>query len=75
MSEAERAVSQIVDEVLGRAVPLDDDLFDHGATSLSFVRILAQINNRLGVLVPAAELDAATPRALASYAVTDRIGV
>lgn len=47
----------IVREVLGRDdIGPDDDVFDHGATSLSFVRILARINQRCGVMVHAASL-------------------
>ena len=58
----------IVREVLGRPrLGPDDDLFDHGATSLSFVRVLAQIRQQLGVMVHAAALRGeATPRNLAA---------
>jgi hypothetical protein len=65
---AEQAILDVVGEVLGRpGIRLDDDLFDHGATSLSFVRILALINQRYQVMVPIAELTEATPRGLARY--------
>jgi phosphopantetheine binding protein len=58
----------IVREVLGRAdMGPDDDVFDHGATSLSFVRILARINQRCGVMVHAAALGGlATARNMAA---------
>lgn len=61
-------VLEIVREVLGRPLGLDDDVFDHGATSLSFVRVLAAINGRFGVMVDVADLDgSATARSLAAH--------
>lgn len=68
VTTTQETVLRIVREVLGRpAVQLDDDVFDHGATSLSFVRILAQINRDLNVRVAAAALDGvATPRNIAA---------
>jgi hypothetical protein len=67
----EEAVLRIVREVLGRPdVQFDDDVFDQGATSLSFVRILAQINRDLNVAVAAAALGGvATPRNIAANGV------
>jgi hypothetical protein len=67
---AQDQILGIVREVLGRpGIGPDDDVFDHGATSLSFVRILAQINQRCGVRVPAAALGGmATARAMAVLA-------
>ncbi len=66
----------IVREVLGRSdVGLDDDVFDHGATSLSFVRILAQINQRCHVMVHAAALGGlATPRNMAAQVADAQAG-
>jgi len=66
-NETTVAIIQIVRDVLGKpAIGVDDDVFDHGATSLSFVRILAQIHQDFGVPVHAADLgDWATPRNLA----------
>jgi acyl carrier protein len=64
----EEAVLGIARNVLGKpALGPDDDLFDHGATSLSFVRVLAQIKQELKVMVRAADLDGeVTARALAA---------
>lgn len=63
----EEAILQIVRDVLGRPVGLDDDMFDQGATSLSFVRVLAQIHSRFGVMVDVADLDGvATARVIAA---------
>jgi amino acid adenylation domain-containing protein len=56
-----RIVFDVVTSVLGTsALAPDDDLFDHGATSLAFMRILAQLNQRFGVRITGAELDEAT---------------
>ena len=64
------AITQIVREVLGKpGIGADDDVFDHGATSLSFVRILAQIHQVFGVPVHPADLGGwATARTLAAAA-------
>ncbi|RKT17073.1 phosphopantetheine binding protein [Streptomyces sp. 1114.5] len=66
----EETVLAIVRDVLGRPeLSPDDDLFDHGGTSLSFVRVLARINQDLGVRVSATALGGvATPRNLAACA-------
>ncbi|GAA3273770.1 MULTISPECIES: acyl carrier protein [Dactylosporangium] len=63
----EAAVLEIVREVLARpGLGLDDDVFDNGATSLSFVLVLARINRDLHVTVSAAALaGVATPRNIA----------
>ncbi|MEV6118588.1 acyl carrier protein [Streptomyces sp. NPDC052109] len=66
----QETVLEIVREVLGRPhIGLDDDLFDHGGTSLSFVRVLAGIKEKLHVTVRAADLaGVATPRRLTARA-------
>ncbi|MEU3825483.1 hypothetical protein GT045_27770 [Streptomyces sp. SID486] len=66
----QETVMEIVREVLGRPrIGLDDDLFDHGGTSLSFVRVLAGIKEKLHVTVRAGDLGGvATPRRLAELA-------
>ena len=69
------AVLGIAREILARpALGLDDDLFDHGATSLSFVRILAEIKRRYDVVVPPAELADVTARAIAAHVTTATAG-
>lgn len=67
---AEQTVLRIARQTLDRPqTGLDDDLFDAGATSLSFVRVLAQIQQELGVMVHVAALGGvATPRRLAACA-------
>ena len=64
----EETILRIVREVLGNdSLGAGDDLFDHGATSLSFVRVLAQIKRELQVMVHAADLDGVvTARSLAA---------
>jgi acyl carrier protein len=69
------AVLGIAREVIVRpTLGPDDDLFDHGATSLSFVRILAEINRRYGVAIPPAELTDVTARAIAAHVTTVTAG-
>jgi acyl carrier protein len=55
-------VTGIVEEVLqGREIRPDVDLFDQGATSLAFVRIIASVNERFGTSLTGSELvDGAT---------------
>jgi len=58
VNRTEETVLKIVRAVLGKpALGPEDDLFDHGATSLSFVRVLAQIKQECQVTVRAADLD------------------
>jgi acyl carrier protein len=58
VNTTEETVLKIVRDVLGKsAVGPEDDLFDHGATSLSFVRVLAQIKQEYQVMLRAANLD------------------
>lgn len=68
-SETTAAVLELVREVLNKpALEADQDVFDHGATSLAFVRILALVNERFGVMVPVAELaGSATAATLAAH--------
>ncbi|MER7168821.1 non-ribosomal peptide synthetase [Micromonospora sp. NPDC000207] len=58
-------VKGVVDEVLRRDVPVDGDLFDHGATSLALTRIVATVNDRFDVALTGAELDEPTITCLA----------
>ncbi len=60
-------ITEIVSETLRCPdVSPDRDLFDMGATSLAFVRIIAQVNERYGVELTGSELgDTATVNRLA----------
>ncbi|CAM5595967.1 non-ribosomal peptide synthetase [Streptomyces diastaticus] len=53
------AVTAVVGEVLGgsRSPGPDTDLFEVGATSLAFVRIIAGVNERFGLELTGSELD------------------
>lgn len=74
VTDTEEKVLAIVEDVLRRRdIGLDGDLFDHGATSLSFVRVLGHIHQRLNVLVKPADLGgSATVRGLAACVDRDR---
>ena len=55
----DEAVARIAEGVLRQgAVPADRDLFDLGATSLAFIRIIAEVNQEFGIRLTGAELDA-----------------
>ncbi len=60
----------IVREILGRPhITADDDVMDHGGTSLSIVRILAETSRTLGLDVNPRDLGGSvTARALAKAA-------
>jgi acyl carrier protein len=67
LPDTDKEILDIVRQVLGRQdVDLDDELFDKGATSLSFVRILARIRQDYRVTISPLSLPAATARHLAS---------
>jgi FkbH-like protein len=56
-SDAEKVVSAIVREVmLLSSVGVNDDLFELGADSVAALRILAKVNEQLGIEVPLYEL-------------------
>lgn len=67
-TETTAAILAVVRDVLGRPdIGADEDVFDHGASSLSFVRILAHVYQQFGVMVPTTELGGvATARAIAA---------
>ncbi|MFC8867919.1 amino acid adenylation domain-containing protein [Streptomyces sp. NPDC057148] len=80
LTASERTVRDIVRQVLGRDVPgPDTDLFDIGATSLAFVRILHAVNRHFGITVNVTDLEGvASVRRLGScvdFATTQSIGV
>jgi acyl-CoA synthetase (AMP-forming)/AMP-acid ligase II/acyl carrier protein len=60
-------VGELVGTVLGRSsVDPDIDLFDLGATSLAFIRIIAEVNRRFGTELNGSELGVATLRRIAA---------
>ncbi|MFJ1654164.1 amino acid adenylation domain-containing protein [Streptomyces sp. NPDC088337] len=67
LTPTQQQVDAIVTEVLARpGIGLDDDLFEHGATSLAFMRVIASVNRRWKLSLTGAELDAATVRHLSA---------
>lgn len=63
---AEQTVLDIVREILGGGIGLDDDFFDAGGNSLVATRVIAGITERTGVALPVrAVFDGRTPAALA----------
>ncbi|MFI6846269.1 amino acid adenylation domain-containing protein [Kitasatospora sp. NBC_00085] len=70
------AVTAIVHEVLrGSRPPAPEaDLFDTGATSLAFTRILAQLNRRFALRLTGAELDGEASIARLAAAVAQQTG-
>jgi acyl carrier protein len=53
-------IQEIIRAVLERDVDPAVDVFDQGATSLAFIRIVAQIGERYGIAVDVAELEEAS---------------
>ncbi|WP_371778478.1 amino acid adenylation domain-containing protein [Streptosporangium subroseum] len=70
----EDVVLRIAEDVLARgAIPAEKDLFDLGATSLAFTRIVAQVNEHFGLSLTGGELeDLASVECLAAC-VRDRL--
>ena len=70
----EDVVLRIAEDVLARgAIPAEKDLFDLGATSLAFTRIIAQVNEHFGLSLTGGELeDLASVECLAAC-VRDRL--
>lgn len=54
-------IQEIMRAVLERDVDPAVDVFDQGATSLAFIRIVAQIGERYGIAVDVGELEEASP--------------
>jgi acyl carrier protein len=55
-----QAVGEIVRVVLDRDVDASVDLFDQGATSLAFIRIVAEVNERYDITLDVTELEEAS---------------
>ncbi|MDQ0758947.1 amino acid adenylation domain-containing protein [Streptomyces canus] len=74
-ADTRRTVTDMVEAALGTGpLPADRDLFDLGATSLLFVRVIAEVNQRFGLSLNGSELkDTASVDNLVT-AVVDRVG-
>lgn len=67
MSDVRQNVIDIVKVVLDRdGIDPAVDLFDQGATSLAFLRVVAQVNTKYGIAVDVAVLEEATVDQLSS---------
>ncbi|MBT2418892.1 acyl carrier protein [Streptomyces sp. ISL-22] len=70
-----RSVEEIVSTVLERdGVDPAVDLFDQGVTSLAFIRIVAQLNEKYAITLDVAELEEASIDALAALVDTQTAG-
>jgi thioesterase domain-containing protein/acyl carrier protein len=77
-TETERVLVQIWEDVLGHAgIGVTDNFFDAGGHSLTVARVVAQIEQRLGTVVPLRVLfELPTIRALATHLLDDtRFGI
>lgn len=72
VADIRQTVRDIMRAVLDRDVEPAVDVFDQGATSLAFVRIVAQINERYGITLDVAELEEASLDTL-SVLVTEQL--
>jgi len=59
-ADIRQEVNEITRTVLERDVDPSIDLFDQGTTSLAFIRIVAQLNERYDITVDVAELEEAS---------------
>jgi acyl carrier protein len=64
VSDIRQTIGGIVQTVLDRDVEPSVDVFDQGATSLAFIRIVAEVNERYGITLDVAELEEASVDAL-----------
>jgi acyl carrier protein len=63
-ADIRQMIGEIVHAVLERDVDPSVDLFDQGATSLAFLRIVAEVNERYDITMDVAELEEASTDAL-----------
>ncbi len=59
-SDLQQTIGEIVRTVLGRDIESSVDLFDQGATSMAFIRIVAEVNKRYEITLDVAELEEAS---------------
>lgn len=64
VADTRQMIREIVRTVLERDVDPSVDVFDQGATSLAFIRIVAEVNERYDITVDVAELEEASVDAL-----------
>jgi acyl carrier protein len=59
-ADIRQTVKDVVTTVLARDIDPAVDMFDQGATSLAFIRIVAELNERYDITVDVAELEEAS---------------
>lgn len=72
-------INRSVADITGEVVERDDidpavDLFDQGATSLAYIRIVAEINERYDIELDVAELEEASVDAMSALVRTQVLG-
>jgi acyl carrier protein len=60
VADVRQTIGDITRAVLEREVDPAVDMFDQGATSLAFIRIVAEVNERYDLTVDVAELEEAS---------------
>ncbi|MFC0527593.1 acyl carrier protein [Phytohabitans kaempferiae] len=60
VADVRQTITDIMRTELERDVDPSIDIFDQGATSLAFIRIVAQVNDKYGINVDVAELEEAS---------------
>ena len=60
VADIRQTIGDITRAALERDVDPSVDMFDQGATSLAFIRIVAEVNERYGITVDVAELEEAS---------------
>lgn len=60
VADIRQTIGDITRAVLERDVDPSVDMFDQGATSLAFIRIVAEVNERYDITVDVAELEEAS---------------
>jgi acyl carrier protein len=60
VADIRQTIGAITQAVLERDIDPSVDMFDQGATSLAFIRIMAEVNERYDITVDVAELEEAS---------------
>jgi len=66
VADIRQTIGDITRAVLERDVDPAVDMFDQGATSLAFIRIVAEVNERYGITADVAELEEASVDAMSA---------
>jgi acyl carrier protein len=60
VADVRQTISEVLRTVLERDVDPSIDVFDQGATSLAFLRVVAEINEKYDIAMDVAELEEAS---------------